>query len=136
MALISCSGKDPGPPSTHEPPLAYVSLGDSLAVGVGASNPEERSYAALYRDALAEATRREVRLVQLGVSGETSESFIGNYPDRGSSQLARAETALRRNPGAIVTLSLGANDLLRTTDSTNVEREAAIVRFGRNLDHI
>lgn len=28
-----------------EPPLTYVSLGDSLAVGVGASDPRERGYA-------------------------------------------------------------------------------------------
>ena len=148
LALLSCSGEDPQAPSkqttekqasekqaTKKPPLAYVSLGDSLAVGVGASDPEERGYAALYRDALAEEARREVRFVQLGVSGETSESFIG-YPHRSTSQLARAEKALKRYPGATVTLSLGANDLLRTADATDAEREAAIARYGQNLDYI
>ena len=139
LAPISCSGEDPQPPpepTTEKPPLTYVSLGDSLAVGVGASDPEELGYAPLYRDALAEETRREVRFVQLGVSGETSESFIGDYPHRGSSQLARAEEALKRAPGATVTLSLGANDLLRTADGTDAEREAAIALYGRNLDYI
>ena len=148
LALLSCSGEDPQSPSrqttekqgtekevTENPPPAYVSLGDSLAVGVGASDPEARGYAALYRDALAEETRREIRFVQLGVSGETSESFIG-YPQRASSQLARAEEALKRYPGATVTLSLGANDLLRTADATDAEREAAITRYGQNLDYI
>ena len=153
LALLSCSGENPQSPSkqtterqatekeatkkeaTENPPPAYVSLGDSLAVGVGASDPEGRGYAALYRDALAEETRREVRFVQLGVSGETSESFIG-YPQRDSSQLARAEKALKRYPGATVTLSLGANDLLRTADATDAEREAAIARYGQNLDYI
>jgi acyl-CoA thioesterase-1 len=148
LALVSCSGEDPQSPSkqpaekqaterqaTERPPPAYVSLGDSLAVGVGASDPEERGYAALYRDALAEEAHREVRFVQLGVSGETSESFIG-YPQRGSSQLARAETALKRYPGATVTLSLGANDLLGTADATDAEREDAIARYGQNLDYI
>ncbi len=153
LALLSCSGEDRQSPSkqtterqatekegkkkeaTENPPPAYVSLGDSLAVGVGASDPEERGYAALYRDALAEEAHREVRFVQLGVSGETSESFIG-YPQRASSQLARAETALKRYPGATVTLSLGANDLLRTADATDAEREDAIARYGQNLDYI
>ena len=120
---------------TEKPPPAYVSLGDSLAVGVGASDPQERGYAALYRDALAERTRRDVRFVQLGVSGETSESFI-NYPQRGSSQLAQAERVLKRYPGATVTLSLGANDLLRTAGGTDAEHEAAIADYGRNLDYI
>jgi acyl-CoA thioesterase I len=153
LSLVSCSGEDPQSPSkqtsekqatqkeatqkevTENPTPAYVSLGDSLAVGVGASEPEARGYAALYRNALAEEARREVRFVQLGVSGETSESFIG-YPQRDSSQLALAETALKRYPGATVTLSLGANDLLRTADATDAEREAAIARYGRNLDYI
>jgi acyl-CoA thioesterase I len=143
LALLSCSGENPQSPSeqtaekqaTEKPPPAYVSLGDSLAVGVGASDPEVRGYAALYREALAEEARREVRFVQLGVSGETSESFIG-YPQRDSSQLALAETALKRYPGATVTLSLGANDLLRTADATDAEREAAIARYGQNLDYI
>ncbi len=117
------------------PPLTYVSLGDSLAVGVGSSDPQERGYASIYRDLLEEETGREVRLVQLGVSGETSESFIG-YPRRASSQLARAEEALRRYPGATVTLSLGANDLLRTAGGTDAERAAAIAGYSRNLDYI
>ena len=115
-----------------EPPLAYVSLGDSLAVGVGSSDPRERGYAPIYRDLLAEETERDVRLVQLGVSGETSESFVsGTDP-----QLARAEAALRENPGAVVTLSLGGNDLLRVANGTNAEREAALARYARNLDRI
>ena len=143
LALLSCTGEDPQPhpkqttkrQAAEQPSPAYVSLGDSLAVGVGASDPQERGYAPLYRDALAEEARRDVRFVQLGVSGETSESFIG-HPQRASSQLALAERALRQNPGATVTLSLGANDLLRTADGTDAERAEAIFRYGRNLDHI
>ena len=153
LALLSCSSEDSQPhpkqaterqateqqttgeQATEKPPPVYVSLGDSLAVGVGASDPQERGYAPLYRDALAEEARREVRFVQLGVSGETSESFI-NYPHRASSQLARAERVLKRYPGATVTLSLGANDLLRTADGTDAEHEAAVANYGQNLDYI
>ena len=115
-----------------EAPLAYVSLGDSLAVGVGSSDPRERGYAPIYRDLLAEGTGRDVRLVQLGVSGETSGSFMsGTDP-----QLARAEAALQENPGAVVTLSLGGNDLLRVANGTDAEREAALARYAGNLDRI
>jgi lysophospholipase L1-like esterase len=85
-----------------ELPLTYVSLGDSLAVGVGASDPQEHGYAPLYREFLERETGREVRLVQLGLSGETSERFVKGP----GSQLARAEAALRKSPGATVTLSI------------------------------
>lgn len=115
-----------------EPPLTYVSLGDSLAVGVGSSDPQERGYAPIYRDILAEETGRDVHLVQLGVSGETSESF-SNGADP---QLARAQAALRENPGAVVTLSLGGNDLLRVANGTDAQREAALARYAENLDRI
>ena len=114
------------------PPLTYVSLGDSLAVGVGSSDPQERGYASIYRDLLEEETGREVRLVQLGVSGETSQSFLSGADP----QLARAKAALRQNPDAVVTLSLGGNDLLRVADASDAEREAALTRYAENLDRI
>jgi lysophospholipase L1-like esterase len=140
LLLSSCSdtperGGDPRP-QPPAGPLTYVSLGDSLAIGVGASDPREHGYAPIYREELARSTDREVRLVQLGVSGETSETFIGEYPDGDSSQLARALGTLEENPGARVTLSLGGNDLLRTADLPDPGREAALLRYRRNLDYI
>lgn len=123
----SCSG--------GRPPLVYLSLGDSLAVGVGSSDPPERGYAPLYEAHLERRTGREVDLIQLGVSGETSESFIGSYPDPAGSQLARAEEILGRSPGALVSLSLGGNDLLQAPDDPERRREA-VERFGENLDRI
>lgn len=127
LSLASCAGEEP---------LPYLSLGDSLAVGVGASDPASLGYAPLYEKYLEEKTGREVDLVQLGVSGETSESFIGSYPDEGSSQLARAADSLEKDPDAVVTLSLGANDLLATESMTTPEREAALAKYGDNLDFI
>jgi lysophospholipase L1-like esterase len=122
-------GETPPSATEEEPPLTYISLGDSLAVGVGASDPDERGYSPLYRGLLEEETGREVRLTQLGVSGETSDSFI-NGPNP---QLTRAESALAESPGAVVTLSLGANDLLSSTDEN---REETLSRYSRNLDYI
>ena len=127
MALFASCGEE-------RPPQAYMSLGDSLAVGVGASDPVEKGYAPLYRDGLEAASGRPVELTQLGVSGETSESFIGDYP--ADSQLSRAEETLQRDPGAEVTLSIGGNDLLDVAGATDAEREAAIETYGTNLDFI
>jgi len=122
------SRDEPPPPS-----LTYVSLGDSLAVGVGASEPKEYGYAPLYRTGLERATGRKTRLLQLGVSGETSRSFFRHRGGR-AAQAERARTALRRNPGAVVTLSLGGNDLLEVASASDVDRRAAVHRYGRNLD--
>ncbi|HLM77204.1 MAG TPA: hypothetical protein VK361_02255, partial [Rubrobacteraceae bacterium] len=100
LSLASCTGEDPPPTypekkdtEVKEPPLTspeeknspsvffeeegspftYISLGDSLAVGVGASDPRKRGYTPLYRDLLErEMGGREVRLIGLGVSGETT----------------------------------------------------------------
>lgn len=142
LILVSCSTQSPPAqspsvqlPPAQQPHLTYVSLGDSLAVGVGSSEPGQRGYAPLLRDRLSRDTGREVRLIQLGVSGETSASFVGGYPDKETSQLARAEEALEKNPGANVTLSIGGNDLLRTAGADDIERRNAISRYGQNLDY-
>ncbi|BBL79396.1 hypothetical protein RxyAA322_12500 [Rubrobacter xylanophilus] len=133
LVLLFVAALTAGSCHAAQPPLAYLSLGDSLAVGVGSSDPPERGYAPLYEARLERETGREVNLVQLGVSGETSESFIGSYPDPDESQLARAEAFLQRNPGALVTLSLGGNDLLQAPPR---RRREAVERFGENLGRI
>ncbi len=109
--------------------MTYLSLGDSLAVGVGSSNPTELGFVPRYERILENETGREVNLVQLGVSGETSESFI-------ESQLARAEEELREEPNSVVTLSLGANDLLGARGESEAGRAEAVAEYGANLDHI
>lgn len=128
LTLASCASEGSS--------LTYLSLGDSLAVGVGSSDPTRLGYAPLFEASLEENTNREVDLVQLGVSGETSESFIGSYPDPEASQLARATNILEENPNAVVTLSLGANDLLGVMDASRSGRERAIEEYGANLDRI
>lgn len=120
---------------SKEEPLGYASLGDSLAAGVGSSSPSEQSYSALYREGLEESTDREVEYRQLGLSGETAQSFIGEHPE-GDSQLVRAEGFLERYPGARVTLSLGGNDLLRVADASDQRRREAISDYGEGLDFI
>lgn len=125
-ALVSCSGEEP---------LGYLSLGDSLAAGVGSTSPSEQSYAAIYRETLQENSEREIEFRQLGLSGETAASFIGDHPE-GDSQLVRAERFLEGHPGSRVTLSLGGNELLRTADATDRERRAAIQEYSESLAFI
>ena len=99
-------------PSPSPTPLAagtYLALGDSLAVGVGASQPAETGYVGrLFRD-LSESDLATTALLNLAVSGETSTSMIR------TGQLASALDAISTaDPQvAIVTLDIGGNDLLR-----------------------
>lgn len=136
LVLVSCSSQSATVERTtkQRPPLTYISLGDSLAVGVGASKPARKGYAPILRDRLSRDTGREVRLIQLGESGESSASFVAGYRDEETSQLARAEKTLKNNPSAIVTLSIGGNDLLRTAGADDAARREAISRYGRNLE--
>lgn len=104
----------PTPTTTPEPsptpPTAgiYLALGDSLAVGVGATRPEETGYVARLHRLLSEEAR-VTDLRNLAVSGETSTSMIR------TGQLAAAiETIETADPPiSVVTLDIGGNDLLR-----------------------
>ncbi len=96
----------------------YLSLGDSLAVGVqpdssGASVPTDSGYANRLYDMLR-GKDTGLRLVKLGCSGETTKTMIdgGICSYAGGSQLAAAEAFLRDHRGrvALVTIDIGAND--------------------------
>lgn len=107
-----CSSGSPVPVSY------YLSLGDSLAVGVqpdanGASVPTGDGYAdQLY--ATLRPSHPGLRLVKLGCLGETTSSMIsgGKCRYREGSQLAAALAFLRAHQGHVflVTLDIGAND--------------------------
>lgn len=101
------------PSPTTSAPGTYLALGDSLAVGVGATAPDRRGYVAL----LFERTSAPGgvggvaanRLLNIAVGGETSRSLI----DGG--QLAAAARLIGEAdpPVSLVTLDIGGNDLLR-----------------------
>jgi len=97
-----------GPPrvAAAATPEVYLALGDSLAVGVGASNIHTTYVQRLftyYRGAVSVDT-----LVNLGVGGETSASF--------GPQLARALATIGdpATDARVVTLDIGGNDALGT----------------------
>jgi lysophospholipase L1-like esterase len=99
-------------------PRYYVSVGDSLAVGVqptasGQSLPTNAGYPNRIYSTL-QARQPGWHLVKLGCSGETTHTMIKggicHYP--AGSQLAQAEQFLRAHRGHIglVTIDIGAND--------------------------
>jgi acyl-CoA thioesterase I len=131
VAACAPNGPDPTPPSEiatpTPPPLptpdptpaepavgAYLALGDSLAVGVGATQPERDGYVALIHAQLADEAgpmvmgHRIVELENMAVSGETSASMRdGGQLDHALELIATADP-----PVALVTLDIGGNDLL------------------------
>ena len=121
--------------SPDAPHWDYVALGDSLAAGVGA----RQGYVDRYAEYLRDDTGARVKLINLGVSGQTS------------SQLLRA---LENNPSVrnrlrgaeVVTFNIGINDLglargsyeAGTCGGAQGERclRAAVGEFEANWDKI
>lgn len=80
--------------------LDYVALGDSLAAGVGA----ERGYVDRYAEHLRNDTGAEVRVTNLGVSGQTATQLL---------EVLRRGPSTRKSirGGEVVTFNIGINDL-------------------------
>jgi acyl-CoA thioesterase-1 len=98
----------------------YLALGDSLAAGVGATEPAQTGYVNLVFDALRTeptSTYREddLTLLNLGDPGETTTSMLTGG---GQFEKALAEIDRRRDDGidgnevAIITIDIGANDFI------------------------
>ena len=87
----------------------YLALGDSLAVGVGSTDPARGGYVGRFFEMLQREPGSGIgRLVNLAISGETSGSLIaGGQLERGLRAIADIGPALR-----LVTLDIGGNDLL------------------------
>ncbi len=114
----------------------YLSLGDSLSVGVqpgasGANTLTKQGYA----PQLARKAGR-VKLLEYGCAGTTTEEMIKGAPcaspahrtpfrnrSRATSQLAAAEKILRKNRKrmAFVTINIGANDVVSCGDGGKID---------------
>ena len=106
----------------------YVAPGTSLAVGIqpaenGMNQRAHEGYAdQLYRLLRLTRLRPRPQLVKLGCPGETSETLIAGglctYSAPAVSQLEEAAAFLEAHRGAVtlVTIDIGANDLLPCTD--------------------
>ncbi len=82
--------------------LTYIALGDSAAVGIGASSPE-KGYVGLVADSLGQKYQQPVHITNISVSGAKLRDVI----DVQLPQLAK----LQIPADAIITLDVGSNDL-------------------------
>lgn len=106
------------PDPTH--PVVYVALGDSTVYGVGAGSQGSTYVGRLYKRLRSVYPR--ARLVNLGVSGATAADVL-------KAQLLRAVPV---RP-ALVTLSIGPNDITRDRDVQQYEEDIATIL--RTLTH-
>jgi len=122
-AAVSGAGQ-PAAASASTP--LYLALGDSLAVGVGASQPSDDYVDLVYRHQLAR--HPGLQLVDLACSGATTTSMIvgGEWcPYAAGTQLAAAESFIRSHPGRIsfVTIDIGLNDIDGCMTDTTVDAD-------------
>ena len=101
-------------PKAAAAPL-YIALGDSLAVGDGASDPSSTAYVPLFHDYLREALGiPDLALTNLGHGGDTSADLIehGRLTEAVDEIRARNFDESPENDVKVVTLDIGGNDLL------------------------
>jgi acyl-CoA thioesterase-1 len=79
--------------------LLYVALGDSAALGLGASKPE-RGYVGIVAAEIARITGRRVRVRNLSIDGATCAVVLADELHR-----------IPKAPAVICTLDVGANDV-------------------------
>lgn len=99
------------PPVAAQDPPKYIAIGDSLAFGVGASEPNQAGFVALVHDALERSDRFSVSGIDLrNLSAPSATSPDLSQPG-GQTQLAVSE--IERSSGVpIITVNIGGNDLL------------------------
>jgi lysophospholipase L1-like esterase len=95
--LTACGG-DGATSSETATSEVYLSLGDSVAAGNGASDPASTSFAAIV------AEQEQLDLVNLAFAGATTNNVI-------EKQLPQITNAIGERPVTLITLSAGGNDL-------------------------
>lgn len=96
-------------------PKNILFLGDSLTAGYGLPDPVTQAYPALIQAKLDEAAPGQWRVVNAGVSGDTTSGGL------------RRVDWVTRQPAAILVLALGSNDGLRGLDPALVERNLTAI---------
>jgi lysophospholipase L1-like esterase len=129
LGLLTGSGPASAEPS--QPPIGrplYLALGDSLAAGVGASNPTVTGYVPqlyeLLRQQLAcqpagRPSCRSLALRNLGVGGATTTTLIATQLAAAVAELqARNNDRNPQNDVKVVTIDIGGNDLFGVVSSS------------------
>lgn len=130
--------------SPSKPSKVYLALGDSLTAGYQRATGDDKggAYPALLSDELA-TVGVTVTVENLACSGESTTDMLsgGRCQPAPSSQLREAEAIAARHRGdlALVTLFIGANDVLRCISSGSVDRTCLAEGeevYGENLPQI
>jgi lysophospholipase L1-like esterase len=118
-AAVTASAVAPSPGGTAAPTptarpsvaagTAYLALGDSITFGIGVPQPQRNGYVARVAAGLATATPPVTETRVFAVPGETASGFL----ERRLDDVLRAIGELGPRVG-LVTIGLGANELLRT----------------------
>lgn len=108
------------PPNRASVPL-YLALGNSLATGVGASNPDRKAYVPRFHRYLrfnltcsrgASSVCKALRLDNIGVSGATTTTLVQNQLPQAIATLeARNQDGNRRNNVEVISIDIGGNDV-------------------------
>jgi lysophospholipase L1-like esterase len=129
LGLLTISGSASAEPD--QPPIGrplYLALGDSLAAGVGASNPAVTAYVPSFYELLRQQLAcqpssrpscRSLALRNLGVGGATTTTLIANQlPEAVAELQARNGDRNPRNDVKVVTIDIGGNDLFGVVSSS------------------
>jgi acyl-CoA thioesterase I len=118
LSLALLAPVSPALPALAQERPVYLALGDSLAVGVGASSPSTLSYVARAYESLRGSERYNdggLDLLNLGVAGATSADLAqaGGQLDSAIAEIeARRENDPAGDDVEIISLDIGGNDLL------------------------
>lgn len=131
LAIATAS---PGPSAHAQDAPAYIALGDSLAFGVGATNPSTAGYVALAHNSLSGSERfgpTGLELLNLGVAGARSADLLapGGQLEAALDEIrARQEDASPiANEVEVISVDVGGNDLLGLVEPRSPCLESASV---------
>lgn len=110
LLIVMLLGTACGDSSSGNGSRIYLSLGDSIAAGNGASDAAKTSFPALLADA------RDVALVNLAVAGATTQDVIDK-------QIPQAVDSLEGGDISFITLSAGGNDLAALIPNPTCQQE-------------
>jgi lysophospholipase L1-like esterase len=139
LAPVASSAVPSSPPASNGG--LYLALGDSITYGIGVPRPEAQGFPAGVVRLLGDGPQAIGELDVVGVPGETAAGFVDRWLD----DVVEGIGSRRGQPIDLVTVGLGANEVLRVrrsapcmADRTSPEcREAvdaAISEAGAALD--
>lgn len=115
----------------------YVAIGDSLAYGLGASEPGSDGFVARVHRALETSDRfgdSGIELINLSVPGATSDDLL-----RPGGQLDNAVREIQQSDVPMISIDIGGNDLLALADVnspclTELQTEPCLAQLGETLN--